>query len=83
MTFEQWWSKEAHAIEMADVPQILKLSFKELAKSAWQESRRRLYRMVELKDGVNVQHLGVYVLHWQKEWGQPEVGFVEALGDGQ
>jgi len=36
-----------------------------------------LYKMVELKDGVLVQYVGVYVLQWQKEWGKPQVGFVE------
>jgi len=36
-----------------------------------------LYKRVELKDGVEVQFVGVYVLKWKKEWGQPEVGFVE------
>jgi len=36
-----------------------------------------LYKMVELKEGVLVQYVGVYVLRWQKEWGEPTVGFVE------
>uniref|UniRef100_A0A6H1ZWS2 Uncharacterized protein n=1 Tax=viral metagenome TaxID=1070528 RepID=A0A6H1ZWS2_9ZZZZ len=34
MTFEKWWSR--HAIEQADILPVLKLSFKELAKSAWE-----------------------------------------------
>ena len=34
MTFKEWWSK--HAIEEADILPILKLSFKELANSAWE-----------------------------------------------
>ena len=33
--------------------------------------------MVELVEGVPVQYVGVYVLHWKPEWGKPEVGFVE------
>ena len=33
MTFEQWWSQ--HAIEKAEILPVLKLSFKELAKTAW------------------------------------------------
>ena len=33
MTFEQWWSR--HAIEKAEILPVLKLSFRELAKSAW------------------------------------------------
>lgn len=36
-----------------------------------------LYEMVELEDGVEVQFVGVHVLRWQKEWGEPQVGFVE------
>ena len=35
------------------------------------------YKMVDLKDGVIVQYVGVYVLKWKPEWGQPSVGFVE------
>lgn len=37
----------------------------------------RLYKQVELKDGVIVQYVGVYVLRWRQEWGEPTVGFVE------
>ena len=33
MTFEQWWAR--HSIEEADIVPVLKLSFKELSKSAW------------------------------------------------
>jgi len=36
-----------------------------------------LYKRVELKEGNEVQYLGVYVLRWQREWGEPSVGFVE------
>jgi hypothetical protein len=36
-----------------------------------------LYKQVELEEGNYVQYLGVYVLRWQKEWGEPQVGFVE------
>lgn len=39
------------------------------------------YKMVELKEGIEVQYVGVYVLRWQKEWGEPQVGFVEDDGD--
>lgn len=38
------------------------------------------YKRVEIKDGNStepVQYVGVYALKWQKEWGEPEVGFVE------
>ena len=35
------------------------------------------YNRVELEEGAQVQFVGVYVLHWDREWGQPEVGFVE------
>jgi len=38
---------------------------------------KMLYKRVELKEGVPVQFVGVYVTKWQKEWGQPTVGFVE------
>jgi len=38
--------------------------------------------MVKLEEGAEVQFVGVYVLHWRPEWGQPEYGFVEvSLGD--
>ena len=37
----------------------------------------RLFRMVKLKDSALVQYVGVYVLRWQSEWGEPQVGFVE------
>lgn len=38
------------------------------------------YKAVQIKDGDStepVQYVGVYVLNWQKEWGIPEIGFVE------
>lgn len=38
------------------------------------------YKIVEIKNGNStepVQYVGVYVLNWQKEWGEPEYGFVE------
>ena len=34
MSFEKWWS--GHGIEKAEILPVLKLSFKELAKSAWE-----------------------------------------------
>lgn len=40
-----------------------------------------LYKQVELKEGVPVQYLGVYVLRWRPEWGEPTVGFVEVEED--
>ena len=39
-----------------------------------------LYRKVKLKAGAPVQYVGVYVLHWKKNWGEPEAGFVEPEG---
>lgn len=39
------------------------------------------YKIVELEEGVSVQYLGVYVLKWRREWGEPEVGFVEVDDD--
>ena len=36
-----------------------------------------LVEMVELEEGVEVQWVGVYVLKWRPEWGQPTVGFRE------
>lgn len=36
-----------------------------------------LYKMVNLIEGELVQFVGVYVLKWRKEWGEPEVGFIE------
>jgi len=40
----------------------------------------QLYKAVEIKDGEStepVQYVGVYCLHWMKEWGPPFMGFVE------
>jgi len=42
-----------------------------------------LYRMVELEDGQELQYLAVGALRWRPEWGEPEVGFVEAGADGR
>ncbi len=36
-----------------------------------------LYKAVPLEDGEELQYLGVYVLKWQREWGDPAIGFVE------
>ncbi len=43
------------------------------------EERERdvLYKAVPLEDGEELQYLGVYVLKWQREWGDPAIGFVE------
>ena len=38
------------------------------------------YKAIEIKEGNStepVQYVGVYTLNWLKEWGIPEVGFVE------
>lgn len=39
------------------------------------------YRLIRINDNGNttepVQYVGVYVLNWKKEWGIPEVAFVE------
>jgi hypothetical protein len=37
----------------------------------------RLFKVVEPKEGVDVQFVGVYVLRWNPEWGEPTVGFIE------
>lgn len=34
------------------------------------------FNQVDLQDGTKVQYVGVYVLKWNFDWGQPEVGFV-------
>lgn len=36
-----------------------------------------IYKMVDLVEGTPMQYVGVYLLKWRQEWGQPEVGFVE------
>ena len=36
-----------------------------------------LVESIELKEGTEVQWVGVYVLKWRSEWGQPTVGFRE------
>jgi hypothetical protein len=35
------------------------------------------YKMVDLKDGEPIQYLGVYLLQWKSEWGDPTFGLVE------
>lgn len=40
------------------------------------------YRIISpLKDGDEVQYVGVYVLRWRPEWGTPTVGFVHQDDD--
>ncbi len=34
-----------------------------------------IYKEVELKEGNPVQYVGVYLLRWRQEWGQPTIGF--------
>jgi hypothetical protein len=41
------------------------------------EDREHLYRRVPLEDGQMLQFVGVHQLRWQREWGEPTVGFVE------
>lgn len=36
-----------------------------------------LYKRVELNEGELVQYVGVYVLRWRPEMGEPEAGFVQ------
>ena len=36
-----------------------------------------LFKAVELKDGADVQYVGVYILKWRPEWGKPTIGFIE------
>ena len=49
MKFDEWWSR--HAINKSDILPILKMSFKELAKSAWEAA---LYSSdVEICEGCN------------------------------
>ncbi len=36
-----------------------------------------MYKRVDLQDGVKVQYVGVYVLKWNFDCGQPETGFTE------
>ena len=38
------------------------------------------YKRVEIVNGQAeepIQYVGVYALHWKKEWGAPETAFVE------
>jgi len=42
-----------------------------------------VWRMVPLEDGQPVQYVGVYVLRWRQEWGEPEVGFAEEANDAE
>ena len=38
----------------------------------------KLYRIIApLVEGEPTQYLGVYILNWRREWGEPTVGFVE------
>jgi hypothetical protein len=34
-----------------------------------------------LEEGTPVQYVGVYVLRWRSEWGEPAVGFAEIEDD--
>ena len=43
---------------------------------------KALYRGGPPVEGEDVQYLGVYVLRWQREWGEPSMAFVEA-DDGE
>ena len=36
-----------------------------------------IWRRIEPVEGEKVVYVGNYVLHWKKEFGQPEVGFVD------
>lgn len=36
------------------------------------------YKQVELTEGTPVIFVGVHVLRWRPEWGEPSVGFMEA-----
>ena len=36
-----------------------------------------MYKQIELIEGVPVQYVGVHAVRWQREWGQPTVGFIE------
>ena len=36
------------------------------------------YKRVELVEGNPVLFVGVHALRWQREWGEPSVGFIEA-----
>ena len=38
----------------------------------------RLYECLEVDEETPVQYVGVYVMHWQPEWGEPEVAVREA-----
>ena len=49
MEFEEWWSK--HGIEKADILPVLKLSFKELAKSAWESALYNNASQPSVQDG--------------------------------
>jgi hypothetical protein len=35
------------------------------------------YKLLEDFEGVAVQYVGVYVLRWRSEWGEPQFAFVE------
>lgn len=40
-----------------------------------------LYKRLEMNEYEEVQFVGVYVLRWKPEWGQPTEMFREAQGD--
>ena len=35
-----------------------------------------LYKQVPLEEGQEIVYVGVHVINWQPEWGEPTVGFV-------
>ena len=38
----------------------------------------RPFKMLREFEDIPVQFVGVHVLHWKPEWGEPEVAFIEA-----
>jgi hypothetical protein len=38
----------------------------------------RYYKEVELVEGAAVVFVGCHVLRWQREWGEPKIGFIDA-----
>ena len=69
--FVEWLSNEpiggySNAVVLAKVQELV------------ESSRQGLYEAIEIKEGEPVQYLGVYVLDWRAEWGQPAIGFREA-----
>lgn len=46
------------------------------------KSKRKLYEGFKPKEGDSIQYVGVPVMDWRPEWGEPTMAFVEYREEG-